>query len=136
MLIDSVMEMASISVISKDGQETNHSQCPWDGRLRSRSPVAPQCQERARLCQIGLGRAAVLPFHSSALRKEGMGLARGDSSPPVALQRGWERVPSAWRFPRGTGALGYPLLRRRRRPGAGACVPAGAEAALLVKGCI
>lgn len=38
MLIDSVMEMASISVISKDGQETNHSQCPGDGRAAKPVP--------------------------------------------------------------------------------------------------
>lgn len=32
------MEMANVSVISKDGQETNYSQCPGDGRAAKPVP--------------------------------------------------------------------------------------------------
>lgn len=123
MLINSLIELAVISIISKDRQETSHSQwlaLPQGWALQS-VPCGTAVPEVWMHLPKWMQRTWLAAFQCLCPLKQGS--KAGERGPCLSwLPSGGNiKVPNAWHFPRESRACRYLLLWRRRWLGAGAC---------------
>lgn len=120
MLINSVIELAIISIISKDRQEISRSQwlaLPQGWGWQSESLVALKCQKCECICQSGSRGPGLLHSNCSALWNRGVRLGKRGPCLPWLPSGGNRKAPKCLAFPKGKQSLQVPAALEEKVAG-------------------